>query len=281
MPWPQNSDEFFGKDLSVYSSPAPSEYLALCAELSFIWGRSTNPDDLFENMIPLVDRARTALAQPEHSSDGGLTVSLRMDLSSECLKRLCDGLAAAVKPNGGYREITTDDDIASGFTGDQQVGVMWWLPEHGCDSLENTLDAIKSRLLVAVRNWLPTAVAATTTIQPEPVGVTNEQTFELADDLGIIRGHGGDLHVSLPDLTPFAESVLTRYARPTIQPVPVSERLPGPEDCDAEGRCWWFVPEDEERPSGWDLDGQPPAREIRFYGNTHWLPHHALPTPTP
>ena len=54
--------------------------------------------------------------------------------------------------------------------------------------------------------------------QPELVAPTDEQTFELADDLGIIRGHGGDLHVSLPDLTPFAESVLTRYARPTIQP---------------------------------------------------------------
>jgi len=24
----------------------------------------------------------------------------------------------------------------------------------------------------------------------------------------------------------------------TIEPVPVAERLPGPEDCDAEGRCW-------------------------------------------
>jgi hypothetical protein len=60
--------------------------------------------------------------------------------------------------------------------------------------------------------------------QPEPVAPTDEQTFELADDLGIIRGHGGDLHVSLLDLTPFAESVLTRYARPTIHPVPVSER---------------------------------------------------------
>jgi hypothetical protein len=42
-----------------------TDYRALCAELSFIWGRSTNPDDLFENMIPLVDRARAALAQPE------------------------------------------------------------------------------------------------------------------------------------------------------------------------------------------------------------------------
>ena len=41
-----------------------TDYRALCAELNFIWGRSTNPDDLFENMIPLIDRARALLAQP-------------------------------------------------------------------------------------------------------------------------------------------------------------------------------------------------------------------------
>jgi hypothetical protein len=41
------------------------DFRALCAELSFIWDRSTNPDDLFINMLPLVDRARAALAQPE------------------------------------------------------------------------------------------------------------------------------------------------------------------------------------------------------------------------
>jgi hypothetical protein len=42
-----------------------TDYRALCVELNFIWSRSTNPDDLFENMIPLVDRARAALAQSE------------------------------------------------------------------------------------------------------------------------------------------------------------------------------------------------------------------------
>ena len=42
-----------------------TDYRVMCAELSFIWDKSTNPDDLFENMIPLVDRARAALAQPE------------------------------------------------------------------------------------------------------------------------------------------------------------------------------------------------------------------------
>jgi hypothetical protein len=68
-----------------------------------------------------------------------------------------------------------------------------------------------------------------------------------------------------------AADMLTRFARLAIKPVPVSERLPGPADCDAEGRCWWFnvasVPE-------WQLAGGGP------YGEA-WLPHHALPVPTP
>jgi len=32
MPWSQNPDEFFGKDLRVYSSPAPPHFRALCVE---------------------------------------------------------------------------------------------------------------------------------------------------------------------------------------------------------------------------------------------------------
>jgi len=40
------------------------DFRALCAELCLIWSRSTNSDDLFENMVPLVDRARAALATP-------------------------------------------------------------------------------------------------------------------------------------------------------------------------------------------------------------------------
>ncbi len=63
--------------------------------------------------------------------------------------------------------------------------------------------------------------------------------------------------------------------RPAIEPVPVAERLPGPEDCDAEGRCyawdgyWWLVfsavLEEDDTGAG--------------DGYTHWLPHHALPVP--
>ena len=90
--------------------------------------------------------------------DKELTLNLRIDPSPECLKRLCDALTAAVKPDGGFRAATLDDPVI-GDGGDQIVQVEWWIPQHGCDSLENTLDAIKGRLLIAVRNWWETALA--------------------------------------------------------------------------------------------------------------------------
>jgi hypothetical protein len=58
------------------------------------------------------------------------------------------------------------------------------------------------------------------------------------------------------------------------QPVAVSERLPGPEDCDAEERCWIYMPDIGTAPS-WRLVD---PREIGPY-HSHWLPAHALPTP--
>jgi hypothetical protein len=74
-----------------------------------------------------------------------------------------------------------------------------------------------------------------------------------------------------------ARAVLARWGTPAIQPVPVSERLPGPDDWDTNGRCWMFDPCDR----GWwayrsalpsdDELGRPPW--------THWLPHWALPRP--
>jgi hypothetical protein len=58
------------------------------------------------------------------------------------------------------------------------------------------------------------------------------------------------------------------------RPVPVRERLPGPEDCDAEGRCWIYMPDIGTAPS-WRLVD---PRDIGPY-HTHWLPAHALPAP--
>jgi hypothetical protein len=74
--------------------------------------------------------------------------------------------------------------------------------------------------------------------------------------------------------------VPARWGRPANQPVPVAEQLPGPEDCDAEGRCWVGCPEYSD-----DDDYGPitynPSWELATFaqGDTHWLPHHALPIP--
>jgi hypothetical protein len=70
------------------------------------------------------------------------------------------------------------------------------------------------------------------------------------------------------------------WGRPTIEPVPVSERQPGPEDCDEEGTCWLHQPHPAtpETPE-WRLV---PARYAStIYGTTHWLPYWALPVPAP
>jgi hypothetical protein len=66
-----------------------------------------------------------------------------------------------------------------------------------------------------------------------------------------------------------------RRGRPAIEPVPVSERLPGPEDCDAVERCWCFNPVTSA--GGifwWSFEPLDYAEDA-----THWLPHWALPVP--
>jgi hypothetical protein len=84
----------------------------------------------------------------------------------------------------------------------------------------------------------------------------------------------------------YAQAALARYGNNhSCKPVPVAERLPGPEDCDAECQCWWWHPDhkEDEFSDGWMLlnlewaDGHHDADDSPIY--THWLPHHALPVP--
>jgi hypothetical protein len=67
----------------------------------------------------------------------------------------------------------------------------------------------------------------------------------------------------------FARGVLARWGCPAIEPMPVSEHLPGPEDCDLFERVWAFNPV---------LDHWKVTR-INQSIHTHWLPHWALPVP--
>jgi hypothetical protein len=72
-------------------------------------------------------------------------------------------------------------------------------------------------------------------------------------------------------------AALARWGGAAV-PVPVSERLPGPEDCDAEGRCWFFI----SSLGGYDDDWGWKLLD-RTYGasqcQTTWMPHRALSLP--
>ena len=67
----------------------------------------------------------------------------------------------------------------------------------------------------------------------------------------------------------YARAALAKWGTLTPQPVAVSERLPGPEDCLDEGWAWFF-----NKRIGWRQAVLPVSP-----GYTHWLPANALPTP--
>lgn len=82
-----------------------------------------------------------------------LTLRLNIDpaLDSQ-LDSLLAAMAVAVTPRGGYEQGDGSED------GAQHVDLQWWSPEHGCDSLDRTLDAIRARLIAAVTEWYRSAL---------------------------------------------------------------------------------------------------------------------------
>lgn len=77
-----------------------------------------------------------------------------------------------------------------------------------------------------------------------------------------------------------ARAVLARWGNPAPQPVAISKRLPGPEDCDVEGRCWFGRSESEDWSADWTLTIPEAVAEFcEFSPRTVWLPFHALPLP--
>ena len=122
--------------------------------------------------------------------------------------------------------------------------------------------------------------------QPEPQGPSDEELDE--ETATLIPWLLEEAVQAANSEAPYAAGQLTLAAqllgerRPAIEPVPVAERLPGPEDCDAEGRCWWLKqaanPEHDLLTPTWHLQRHGPAGST-FFKFTHWLPHHALPMP--
>ena len=127
--------------------------------------------------------------------------------------------------------------------------------------------------------------ARTALAQPEPegVGLSDEKLLDLADDCGLEKqeitawdgesrtvDHGWECTDA--QLVTFATALITRYARPTIKPVPVAERPWEREKGwrDPDGECWWCPP---DGPLYWQM-----ANPAMVYGG--WLlPPHAIPVP--
>jgi hypothetical protein len=120
---------------------------------------------------------------------------------------------------------------------------------------------------------------------PEPEVPTDDRIMDVAREADLVYYMGQGLGFASPymegaDITEevlaFARAVLARWGNhpespdSSPQPIPVSERLPGPEDCDAKGRCWWYGEGGDM--VGWTLD----AEGLSCYRAKYWLPARAV-----
>ena len=116
-----------------------TDFRALCAELTFCWSRTTNPDDFSENAAPIIERMNAALAQPEPA-----VVSV-INSGSERLR------LAAVGIRSGY--MAGHDATVEGYYGDP--------------------DEVASEMASMVLAELDSAP------QPNPVAPTDEELREM------------------------------------------------------------------------------------------------------
>ena len=115
--------------------------------------------------------------------------------------------------------------------------------------------------VIARLNQAEAALAA-----PEQ-GPTDEELYQFWFDHDL-----WDDDIGPGDVAAIARAALARWGRPAVEPVPVSERLPGPEDTTDRNECWYWHPGEE----CWEMV---PVVTCTLDEWTHWLPHWALPVP--
>ena len=133
--------------------------------------------------------------------------------------------------------------------------------------------------------------------EPAPKGPTDEEIMELMpqqmrDDLAAasralvgfdrtnIKAASAIRIILNCHAVSHVRAALAKWGTPTPQPVPISERLPVPGDCDEQGWVWaWRVYDAQDDDSG-DYWMQIPYGWLPHYLRwSHWLPATALPTP--
>ena len=150
----------------------------------------------------------------------------------------------------------SDEEIESEFRA-------WWNERYG----SAYFGAVP---LVSVIEWTQHVTARRPTPQPPADGEVGYALLELRS-LVMGLGYAG-MHVDAQRLERAADLLERQHP----QPVAVSVRLPGPEDCDEQGRCWMFGNVEGD----WRLIStiNPGIPKLK-YCFSHWLPANALPTP--
>jgi hypothetical protein len=189
-------------------------------------------------------------ADDEFSDAGTIRADANYDLAPRARALLAQPEPKGPKPVVDYSrvpEIATEAQIRS--------AAQYLVKKRNCDG--DLISAIE----YAIARW------GRPTLQPVAEGPTAEELLAMRS----WSCHGPTFD---SDLVDFASAVLAKWGTLTPQPVAVSERLPGPEDCDEQGRCWVF--DDQLGLPSWTL--------IKVQGESldsdmHWLPANALPAP--
>jgi len=242
-----------------------TDYRALCVELLDVIGSLVGgvecghyrQRDMWK-CREIFNRARAALAQPATEPPAPVDLS-----------HLSDGEFNALVPQGYHGvgdclpvpEGPTDEELLITYQRAVSNQVEIIIQSTGTYAgMDDLAAATLAGLYAVLARWGRAALA-----QPEPEGLTDEDMDDLADDLlGIVLPEGSGARL--------IKRALELWGRPVIKPVPVAERLPGPEDCDAEGQSWWYHPETMSCVACWCYS--------RGNGTEkHWLPHYALPVP--
>lgn len=98
----------------------------------------------------------------------------------------------------------------------------------------------------------------------EPVSVAEQ--FSDAEMYALAEEYNGDP-------IPAMRRALELWGHQPPQPIPLSERLPGPEEVTDKSECWYWHPVEE----CWEMV---PVVTGTLEEWSHWLPAHALPLPS-
>jgi hypothetical protein len=238
-----------------------TDYRALCAELLLFAeqaGEIANNEGLWPKCDPdwsLLARVRDALTEPSEESDEDLPMLLHANGAIGPTSFAPTALAQT-----GGASMTTDYRALLLELVEAWDSYMYMDAGDATDRMTEAVEEARAALA-----------------QPEPVGPTDDDLLHIfylhcdSNDSSL----GVDHWLDEPAFLMAARDALRSWSHPTLTPIPTSERLPGPEDCDAEGRLWFSSCLNAD--GRWNLEDRTSGLNSRWY--SHWLPAHDLPLP--